>query len=73
MSNQTYNGWTNYATWRVNLEFFDGMEEALNAEACKDLVEEYLDESANGLVKEWAFAFVSDVNWHEIAEHLSED
>lgn len=20
---QTYNGWTNYATWRVNLEFFD--------------------------------------------------
>ena len=20
----TYNGWTNYATWRVNLELFDG-------------------------------------------------
>ena len=20
-----YNGWTNYATWRVNLEMFDGM------------------------------------------------
>ena len=20
----TYNGWTNYATWRVNLEMFDG-------------------------------------------------
>lgn len=20
----TYNGWTNYATWRVNLEIFDG-------------------------------------------------
>ena len=19
-----YNGWTNYATWRVNLEMFDG-------------------------------------------------
>jgi hypothetical protein len=25
MSNSTYNGWTNYATWRVNLEIFDGM------------------------------------------------
>lgn len=21
----TYNGWTNYATWRINLEVFDGM------------------------------------------------
>lgn len=21
-----YNGWTNYATWRVNLEMFDGMQ-----------------------------------------------
>lgn len=21
-----YNGWTNYATWRVNLEMFDGVE-----------------------------------------------
>lgn len=22
----TYNGWHNYATWRINLEIFDGME-----------------------------------------------
>jgi len=21
----TYNGWSNYETWRVNMEFFDGM------------------------------------------------
>ena len=25
MNDKTYNGWTNYATWRVNLEVFDGM------------------------------------------------
>jgi len=25
MTDATYNGWTNYATWRVNLEMFDGM------------------------------------------------
>ena len=24
MTDKTYNGWTNYATWRVNLEVFDG-------------------------------------------------
>lgn len=26
MIDKTYNGWTNYETWRVNLEVFDGME-----------------------------------------------
>lgn len=25
MTDNIYNGWTNYATWRVNLEMFDGM------------------------------------------------
>jgi hypothetical protein len=25
MRDNTYNGWTNYETWRVNLEIFDGM------------------------------------------------
>lgn len=24
-----YNGWTNYATWRVNLEMFDGFDAQL--------------------------------------------
>ena len=28
MSNNTYNGWTNYATWRVNLEMWDGFDPA---------------------------------------------
>lgn len=26
MSDTTYNGWTNYATWRINLEVFDGID-----------------------------------------------
>ena len=26
MNDKTYNGWTNYATWRINLEVFDGMD-----------------------------------------------
>ena len=25
-TNTTHNGWTNYATWRVNLELFDGLD-----------------------------------------------
>lgn len=26
MDTQKYNGWANYPTWRVNLEFFDGLD-----------------------------------------------
>lgn len=73
MRNQTYNGWTNYATWRVNLEFFDGVDEALDADDCRELVEQYIEDSAEGLAKDWALAFVIDVNWQEIAGHLKED
>ena len=25
MTTETYNGWTNYETWRIQLEVFDGM------------------------------------------------
>jgi hypothetical protein len=25
MTDTTYNGWSNYATWRINLEIFDGV------------------------------------------------
>lgn len=27
MSKKEYNGWTNYATWRVQLEFFSGHDD----------------------------------------------
>ena len=39
---EKYNGWTNYETWRVNLEMFDGMSfereggETVTAEFCED-------------------------------------
>lgn len=49
----TYNGWTNYATWRVNLEIFDGinphdmgwcdLDKYDLATVLKDYVEELLE------------------------------
>jgi hypothetical protein len=84
MEKTTYNGWTNYATWRVNLEIFDNMNpedfdldaEDLGsvdlyelAEAMKDYAEQMIEQgSQDGLAKDYALAFLGDVNWYEIAE-----
>ena len=75
---EKYNGWTNYATWRVNLEIFDGClysdmdGEKATAEGCKDYAEEVVSESGEGYALDYARAFLANVNWHEIAEALND-
>lgn len=86
MENTKYNGWTNYATWRVNLECFDCAFEpcdywddyaTLNiselADRIKDNAEEYIfsiDRQEGTLMEQYARAFLSDVNWYEIAQSI---
>lgn len=79
-----YNGWTNYATWRVNLEIFDGIDlEYFTDEigtgdvyALSKRLEEFADNviSADGTTEgtavDYARAFLADVNFYEIAKHL---
>ena len=92
MSNE-YNGWTNYETWRVNLEIFDGVEaqEFIGADAAdvnvydislqlKDYAEEvvfsgcsYDERRPSNLMEDYARAFLSDVDWYQIATHMVED
>jgi hypothetical protein len=77
-----YNGWTNYATWRVNLETIDGLDprdmgwHRLDkydlAEALRDYVNEILDSTPEGIALDYARAFISDVNWYEIAKSMIE-
>ena len=82
---ENYNGWANYATWRVNLEMFDGFdprdywqgaqENAYDLGlSLKEYAEEILSYEANaeGLAFSYAMAFLSDVNWTEIARHMIE-
>ena len=81
-----YNGWTNYATWRVNLEIFDGMdprdywqgahEDAYDlGQNLKELAEGLLANDAHegSIAYSYAMAFLSDVNWTEIARHMIEE
>ncbi len=79
-----HNGWTNYATWRVNLEMFDGFDareyftdanDEFDASELADNLKAYADDmltinGEKGLAVDYARAFMADVNWQEIAEHL---
>ena len=69
-----YNGWNNYATWRVMLELFDRHtpEDNLNADRCKELAEDLVARSAR-LAKDYANAFLDEVDWYEIAEAVNEE
>ena len=73
----TYNGWTNYATWRIALENFDGVskeESGLDtAEACEEHVVSYLElQNDNEMTLSYAMAFLDQVNWYEIVESLED-
>jgi len=81
MENTKYNGWTNYATWRVNLEVFDGIawldqfDDGISVYDASVLLKEYAQElievsSSEGLARDYALAFLSDVNWYEIAQSM---
>lgn len=73
MSDTKHNGWTNYATWRVNLEMFDGSDQFWSADSARDFVEEIIiDSTPEGVARDYALAFIADVNWYEIAEHYEE-
>lgn len=81
MTDTRYNGWTNYETWRVNLEIFDGMDileflgpcentyelSKLMQEYAENLITDYKYET--NLAQDYALAFLSNVNWAEIARH----
>lgn len=74
-----YNGWSNYATWRVNLEILGDIEfdEHVSADYLKEITEDCVfsgrDFSGFSLVKDYALAFLSQVNYFEIAHHVNEE
>ena len=79
-----YNGWTNYATWRVNLEILGDIQwveeeiEILNEEMLEEYVENVVFENNGisghlGLMEDYARAFLCNVNYYEILEHILEN
>jgi hypothetical protein len=73
-----YNGWTNYATWRVNLEILGDIEfeNKMSADDLKEIVEDCVFNNTvekDCLAADYARAFVSEVNFYEIAQSINEE
>ena len=81
MSNTTYNGWSNYPTWRINLEILGDIQwveeeiEILDEDMLKEYVENAVFENNGitgylGLMEDYARAFLSEVNYREILDSI---
>lgn len=77
----SYNGWSNYETWRVYLECVDGMtlddlgaksydDQARIQEILENMCDEIILGQAKGFALDLARSFLSEVNWREIADHM---
>ena len=73
--NEKYNGWSNYATWRINLEIFDGAElYGQRPEYLQEFAESLVEKTTGpGLGRDYALAFLEEVNWNEIAKGYDHD
>jgi hypothetical protein len=77
-----YNGWSNYATWRVYLDVFSDFDDEntfdlLDSRECEELAIHLLfvqnnDVKESNLVTQYAKLFLEQVDFKEIAEHLNE-
>lgn len=73
-----FNGWNNYATWRVNLEILEDIEfeEQVSADYLKEIVEDVVFTNKvekDCLAADYARAFISEVNFYEIAQSINEE
>lgn len=82
-NNKKYNGWKNYATWRVALEVFDGSGQQWYDDFGKDVydmsqgmmeyAESVIELEGDGLALDYALAFLGQVDFYEIAQHVVDE
>ena len=81
-TDNTYNGWTNYETWRIHLEWFDDNPESFTDITLEPLVlatilEDYIydtlaENNIPSVFEGYIHSFLQDCNFLEIAKHLIE-
>ncbi len=77
MSDESHNGYTNYATWRIHLEVLSKYEftELVHASDLEDVVAIEVFKNYNGptLMGDYAAAFISQVNFYELADMINNE
>ena len=73
-----YNGYSNYATWRVQLEILDGIEweSPVKADDLELIVEDVVFNNTvekDCLAADYARSFLSDVSYYELERMINED
>lgn len=71
----SYNGWTNYETWKLHLEVLEGFTDGdTSPEALRDIAEYVLYQGVDNATAESIIdAFISEVNFDEISAHMKEE
>lgn len=68
MTDNTYNGWTNRATWLVNVWF--NPESRDDVEAARESIESAEDEMPDFMRD---FLCTDEINWNELFQHCEEE
>ena len=89
MSDEQYNGWTNYETWlmALNIDNDQGMQEMVlefvsnssnNMDDLKDLIGDWIEIECNGIVMyklcdSWSEREFNNIDWYELLESYKRD
>ena len=78
MDTKQYNGWTNYATWRINLEILGDIdwEDPVHAEDLQEITEDIVFNNTvekDCLAADYVRAFLSEVDYECIAKMINEE
>jgi hypothetical protein len=80
MEDNKHKGWTNFGTWKVYADILSDIEfdEYVDALMLQELVDDVVFSQFNmkdgsHFVEEFAKAFISEVNYYEIADNINDE
>lgn len=73
-----YNGYSNYATWRIMLEILSDIEftDYVTADILKEITDDVVFSNVKddrALCIDYAKAFIAEVNFYELAQLINEE